>query len=255
MNRDFPKQFDENQRVPFDQLVKGRQPETRAMMRWIKRNPFVLSANLHAGAVVASYPFDDSRQHINGKYSAAPDDKWFRYSAQTYANNHAFMSKNDKRTRCAPSDNFQNGITNGAKWYDVPGGMQDFNYVHSNDFEITVELTCCKYPEANKLVSEWKNNKESLLKYMELVHSGVKGVVVDAKTKRPIRNARVFVGGINYQVSTTKRGEFWRLLTPGKYVIRVEAEGYDKSSPITITVPNSRGAPQALYHTFELNRN
>ena len=53
------------------------------MMRWIKRNPFVLSANLHAGAVVASYPFDDSRQHINGKYSAAPDDKWFRYSAQT----------------------------------------------------------------------------------------------------------------------------------------------------------------------------
>ena len=53
------------------------------MMRWIKRNPFVLSANLHAGAVVASYPFDDSRQHINGKYSKAPDDKWFRYSAQT----------------------------------------------------------------------------------------------------------------------------------------------------------------------------
>jgi len=29
LNRDFPKQFDENQRVPFDQLVKGRQPETR----------------------------------------------------------------------------------------------------------------------------------------------------------------------------------------------------------------------------------
>ena len=53
------------------------------MMRWIKRNPFVLSANLHAGAVVASYPFDDSKQHVNGKYSAAPDDKWFRHSAKT----------------------------------------------------------------------------------------------------------------------------------------------------------------------------
>ena len=53
------------------------------MMRWIKRNPFVLSANLHAGAVVASYPFDDSKQHINGKYSAAPDDKFFRLAAQT----------------------------------------------------------------------------------------------------------------------------------------------------------------------------
>ena len=53
------------------------------MMRWVKRNPFVLSANLHAGAVVASYPFDDSRQHINGRYSASPDDKWFRHSAKT----------------------------------------------------------------------------------------------------------------------------------------------------------------------------
>ena len=70
-----------------------------------------------------------------------------------------------------------------------------------------------------------------------------------------ILKLQVFVGGINYQVSTTKRGEYWRLLAPGKYTIRVEAEGYDKSSPIKITVPNSRGPPQALYHTFELNRN
>ena len=62
------------------------------MMRWIKRNPFVLSANLHAGAVVASYPFDDSQQHINGKYSAAPDDKWFRYSAQTVRYIHSIVS-------------------------------------------------------------------------------------------------------------------------------------------------------------------
>ena len=100
------------------------------------------------------------------------------------------MSKNDRRNRCG-SDNFRGGITNGAEWYDVAGGMQDYNYVHSNDFEITVELTCCKYPLAKTLVSEWRNNKEALLKYMELVHSGVKGVVVDAKTKRPIRNARV----------------------------------------------------------------
>ena len=52
-------------------------------MRWTKRNPFVLSANLHAGAVVASYPFDDSPQHINGKYSASPDDKFFRHAATT----------------------------------------------------------------------------------------------------------------------------------------------------------------------------
>ena len=101
------------------------------------------------------------------------------------------MSKNDRRSQCTPQDNFQNGITNGAQWYDVPGGMQDFNYVHSNDFEITIELTCCKYPQPSELPKEWRNNKESLLKYMELVHSGIKGVVTDRATGRPIRNARV----------------------------------------------------------------
>lgn len=59
----------------------------------------------------------------------------FRYIAETYARAHAHMAKNDH----APCDgtaanNFarQGGITNGAKWYSVSGGMQDFNYLATN---------------------------------------------------------------------------------------------------------------------------
>ena len=52
------------------------------MMRWIKRNPFVLSANIHGGAVVASYPYDDSPSHRSGFYSAAPDDAFFKRVAR-----------------------------------------------------------------------------------------------------------------------------------------------------------------------------
>ena len=35
------------------------------------------------------------------------------------------------------------------------------------------------------------NNKESLLRYIESVHMGVKGLVVDADTGKPIEGAQV----------------------------------------------------------------
>lgn len=59
LNRDFPDQF--NKSLTQGTILAGRQPETVAMMTWILSRPFVLSGNLHSGAVVASYPYDDSK--------------------------------------------------------------------------------------------------------------------------------------------------------------------------------------------------
>ena len=47
--------------------------------------------------------------------------------------------------------------------------MQDFNYVHSNCFEVTIELSCCKYPRGPALPLLWQQNKDALLSYMEQV--------------------------------------------------------------------------------------
>lgn len=44
--------------------------------------------------------------------------------------------------------------------------MQDFNYLSSNDFELTLELGCDKYPAAEELESEWKRNQKSLVNFM-----------------------------------------------------------------------------------------
>ena len=55
--------------------------------------------------------------------------------------------------------------------------MQDFNYARSNAFDVTFELSCCKYPFASVLPSYWRMNQESLLKYMEQAHIGIKGIL------------------------------------------------------------------------------
>merc|ERR1711962_875417 len=72
------------------QLKEGREPEVVAMIDWILGNPFVLSANLHDGAVVANYPWDDS-DLPPGKESKTPDDNTFKALAEVYANSHQIM--------------------------------------------------------------------------------------------------------------------------------------------------------------------
>ena len=117
--------------------------------------------------------------------------------------------------------------------------MQDFNYEHSNCFEITVELTCCKYPDGSTLVEEWINNKESMLKYMEAVHLGVKGLIKDKNTGDPITKAVVEIEGIDKKIYSTDQGEYWRLLTPNEnkiYKMKVSADGYKTSQTFEIVV-------------------
>ena len=41
----------------------------------------------------------------------------------------------------------------------------------SNCFEVTVELSCDKFPHENELPQEWENNKDALLTYLEQVGS------------------------------------------------------------------------------------
>lgn len=95
----FPDQFDK--KGEEKKLAK----ETHLVKEWIDRVPFVMSANLHGGSLVANYPYDD-RSDQRSLYSKTADDDIFREMAWTYSRNHPRMHLN---TPACPDDNFKDG--------------------------------------------------------------------------------------------------------------------------------------------------
>ena len=112
--------------------------------------------------------------------------------------------------------------------------MQDFNYLFTNAFELTMELSCCKYPLNNRLLPEWENNINSLLSYVEKANTGVRGRVV-SKDGVPVAEANVLVkkndeGWRESWLTTNQDGNFWRMLVPGNYSVAL-VDSSDKAHP------------------------
>jgi carboxypeptidase D len=220
LNRDFPDIWSGD-----NSTLDGRQPETAAIMRLTREIPLlVLSANMHGGAVVANYPYDGNAKRRSGLYSATPDDDLFRLLALTYASRNRAM---------AASREFEDGITNGADWYVLYHGMQDWNYAYRGVFGITLELSERKWPPSSTLDGYWNDNRDALLAYLRVpLHTGISGTVTDkdggvpleatisvfdTKSKTSLENVR----------SDSHSGVYYRLLAPGRFVVTASADNCD----------------------------
>lgn len=211
LNRNFPDRI----RDPFN-TTDGREPETQAVMNFSSDHWFVLSANFHGGTLVANYPYDGNSSGLS-VYTACPDDQLFIELAKTYSSHNLPMWN---------SPYFQYGITNGADWYVVYGGMQDWNYVWMGCNEMTIELSDNKWPDAALLPAFWEDNRESMLSYIEAINWGVRGRISDAFTGQPLV-ATVEIVGIDHKVySDPDLGDYYRMLLPGLYSFRFSSDGY-----------------------------
>ncbi|RZC44078.1 hypothetical protein C5167_037025 [Papaver somniferum] len=217
LNRDFPDQF-----FSVNNDLGLRQPETKAIMSWLKKIHFTASATLHGGALVANFPWDGS-ENQKKVYYACPDDTTFRHMASVYSRSHYNMSL---------SKEFNEGITNGAAWYPIYGGMQDWNYIHAGCFELTLEISENKWPNSTELLTLWEYNRMSMLNLVaSLVKTGVHGRILSTECGQPLP-ASVIIKGINYTVKAGDVfGDYHRLLAPGEhYEVTVAMPGYESKT-------------------------
>uniref|UniRef100_A0A3Q3WTM8 Peptidase M14 domain-containing protein n=1 Tax=Mola mola TaxID=94237 RepID=A0A3Q3WTM8_MOLML len=212
--------------LPENYLNGSLATETKAIISWMERTPFVLGANLQGGEKLVAYPFDMQRpptwariqRQNEGSLRETPDDAMFRWLAMSYAHSHLNMIETYR------------GSCHGD---DVTGGMNDFSYLHTNCFELSIFLGCDKFPHVSELPQEWENNRESLLAFIEQVHRGIKGVVRDTEGNA-LPNATISVEGIRHDVKTAAEGDYWRLLNPGEYRVTAKADGYTPQTKLCL---------------------
>ncbi|CAH9105063.1 unnamed protein product [Cuscuta epithymum] len=221
LNRDFPDQF-----FPMNDDLGSRQPETKAIMSWMEEVHFTASASLHGGALVANFPWDGT-QDKKKYYFACPDDETFKYMANLYSHYHHNMSL---------SQEFPEGITNGAHWYPIYGGMQDWSYIYAGCFELTLEISDDKWPNATELPTIWEYNKMSMLHLVaSVVKSGIHGRIYSADSGRPL-SASIGIKGINYTIKAGKTfADYHRLLAPGEnYEVVATMPGYKSKRTLIV---------------------
>jgi carboxypeptidase D len=175
---------------------------------------------------VVNYPYDDNGGQ-SGTYAACPDDGLMINLALRYSSHNPPMYANSE---------FSQGITNGAAWYAVYGGMQDWCYRYLGCVDMTIELSNAKRPAYTTLPGYWSDNMESMLSYLEAVHIGVRGIVTDSITGKPIY-AKVIVSGNTQPVFTDSDvGDYYRLLLPGTYSLTYSAAGHNSKTVDNVRV-------------------
>lgn len=209
LNRNFPDMTRDRESNPA-----GRQIENQHVMRFQAARQFSLSANFHGGTIVVNYPWDS-------KYDLHPLDGFIKELALGYAELNPEMRS---------SSEFPGGITNGAAWYVVRGGMQDWSYVWHNDLQITLELSHQKWPKYSEIPGFYRDNRDSLFNFMKQIHRGA-----GFKFNRPNVQGTVEITQVS-PVSKSlgsfafKGSEFYKVMPEGDYSFTIKEK--DKTPKI-----------------------
>lgn len=203
------------------------------------------------------YPLDASVNGYRGvKGPITADDKVFQDLAHSYAAKHPTMHLGLGCNSSLPQ--FQGGIVNGARLKEQRYTMQDYAYLIDNYLQLSLFVSCCKYPSPLEIENVWEQNREPLLSFVEKSHQAVKGVVLNY-SHMAIPGAHLYVEELDLQIDIHGNdSRFYHLLPPGKYKISASATGHSTASKFvtvsagkTATVAfNLHGSLQYSHHRY-----
>jgi len=98
--------------------------------------------------------------------------------------------------------------------------MQDYGYLNYGTIELTMEISCCKYPGVSTLENYWNYNRDAMIELLNQAQRGVKGVILNEYSE-PIPSTQVKIDNRIPTAKVTSLGEFWKILIPGSYTLRV----------------------------------
>jgi len=219
LNRNYPD--------PAGNNTGPRQKETLAFMDFADKHHFVMGANFHGGAEVFNYPWDCW-------YKLTADNNWWNYTGRQYADTV------HKYSYAGYFTYLNNGVTNGAAWYQIFGGRQDYMNYFYQCREVTIELSDTFILPAYKLVNLWNYNYHSLLNYLESVNYGFQGIVSDTVTGEPLLT-EIFIlnhdKDSSWVYSKLPSGFYARPVYQGDYEVTFSSLGYF-SKTINVNVSN-----------------
>lgn len=224
LNRNYPDNVSSN-RLHYDSTGGVYENETLAFMKFEETKNIVLSANFHGGVEVINYPYDNT-------YTKHADHDFYEYISVEYATNNQNDSPgvNYMTTEYDYPENPRSpGVTQGAIWYVVYGGRQDYMNYFRHSKEIVVELSAEKW-DTNiiDLRDLWNYNKQALLDLIKQADNGLQGIVSD-ESGNPVP-AKISISGhdkLNSWITANNDlGDYYRLIKGGSYNVTFEAPGY-----------------------------
>ena len=71
-----------------------------------------------------------------------------------------------------------------------------------------MEIGCCKYPSSSSLQQIWLENKVSLIEYIKLANTGIRGIIL-FENKLPAAYVTVKIGNREPYFKTNENGKYY----------------------------------------------